>query len=81
MRDFIAEFRIVNFSLADLDLLDTDPPENALKFKMSKQEYVNNLSNNSAIIERIISKLGNGAEKKRMYFFCVSEMYFFYNNV
>ena len=27
------------------DLFDTDPPENALKFKMSKEKLINNASN------------------------------------
>ena len=32
--------------MADPDLLGTDPPENILKFKMSKREICYNSSNN-----------------------------------
>ena len=35
---FPAGFRIRHILTADPDLLDTDPHENALKFKMSRQE-------------------------------------------
>ena len=59
-------FRSVTFQPADLDLLDTDPTENALEFKMSKREIYQKLKD-SVIIERIISKLGN-MNRTRIFF-------------
>ena len=54
----------------DPDLLDIDPPENALEFKMSKQEnlfmalLIIGFNNFTIYIERIISKQGNRKRKQ-----------------